>query len=162
MPGRERGPVWGWMAAAVLLPCAVASCESPAGESQNPPDAVLRDSLGLTEADRVHRVNLGVEAGSFTVEPVRLEVPRGVWVEFAALDGWPRTVTFEVDSLPEAAVELLRSTGQDASPPLLDPGARFLVHFAGAPEGRYPYVVEGSAGETRGAVVVVGTGAGAG
>jgi hypothetical protein len=69
-------------------------------------------------------------------------------------------VAFELDSLSDAAAELLRSTGQDASPPLLDAGTRFVVHFAGAPAGRYPYRVEGSARAARGVVVVAEPGEG--
>ena len=137
-----------------LLTTVVGACTEGQVEPRNRPDSVLRDSLGLTDADRVYRVALGVESGTFTVEPSRLVVPRGVWVEFVTSDGWPRTVAFELDSLPGAAAELLRSTGQDASPPLLDPGSRFLVSFAGAPPGRYPYQVEGSGRAVRGVVVV--------
>ncbi|HZD05070.1 MAG TPA: hypothetical protein VE173_09130, partial [Longimicrobiales bacterium] len=118
------------------------------------------DSLGLTDADRVFRVGLSVVDGENTAEPGSLTVPRGAWVEFVAADGWTRMVAFELDSLSDAAAELLRSTGQDASPPLLDAGTRFVVHFAGAPAGRYPYRVEGSARAARGVVVVAEPGEG--
>lgn len=141
--------------AAALFPATVMGCaEREPAPPRNLPDTVLRDSLGLTDADRVHRVHLRVEAGAFTVEPTPLAVRRGVWVEFVSSEGWPRTVTFEMDSLPRPAAELLRSTGQEASPPLLDPGSRFVVSFAGAPAGRYPYLVEGSARIARGVVIV--------
>lgn len=140
---------------ALLLLVAAWGCAEPEEAApRHLPDTLLRDSLGLGDLDRVYRVELGVEDGAFTAEPATLEIPRGVWVEFVTSRGWPRTVTFELDSLPEAAAELLRSTGQDASPPLLDPGTRFVVGFEGAPAGRYPYVVEGSGRTARGAVVV--------
>lgn len=137
-----------------FLPIVVVGCVEREVEPRNLPDTVLRDSVGLTDADRVYRIDLGVEAGAFVAEPSLLGVPRGAWVEFVPSDGWPRTVTFELDSLSGPAAELLRSTGQDASPPLLGPEARFVVRFAGAPAERYPYRVEGSGRMARGAVVV--------
>lgn len=143
-----------------LLPAATLACERPAPEPRNPPDTLLRDSLGLSEADQVHRVVLGREDGLLVVRPDSVQVNRGHWVEFLSADGWPRRVRFELDSLSAAAAELLRSTGQDASPPLLDPGSRFVVTFAGAPEGRYPYRVDGNGREVRGVVVVAAGGPG--
>jgi len=110
--------------------------------------------LALDDEDQVFRVVLKTEDGANQVEPATLVVPPGAWVEFVTMDGWPRTVTFELDSLSGPGSELLRSTGQHASPPLLEDGARFVVAFRGAPVGRYPYRVEGSAEAARGVVVI--------
>jgi plastocyanin len=121
---------------------------------RNPPDALLRDSLQLGDDDRVFRVSLSTENGENRADPASVEVPRGAWVEFVSADGWPRTVAFLLDSLSSPAAELLRSSGQGASPPLLDAGDRFIVTFRGAPAGRYPYRIEGSAATAEGTVVV--------
>jgi len=121
---------------------------------RNPPDALLRDSLALGDEDQVFRVVLTTESGRNWVDPATLVVPPGAWLEFVTGDGWPRTVSFELDSVPPSVAELLRSTGQDASPPLLGTGARFVVALRGAPVGRYPFRVEGSAEPVRGVVVI--------
>jgi len=138
-----------------LVPLSLIGCgEREAPPPQDPPDQLLRDSLTLDDEDQVFRVVLTTENGQNRVDPATLVVPPGAWLEFVTMDGWPRTVTFQLDSVPPSVSELLRSTGQDASPPLLEAGARFVVALRGAPVGRYPYRVEGSAEPARGVVVI--------
>jgi hypothetical protein len=144
------------IAASLLAIMLVASGEKEVTPPQNPPDALLRDSLRLGDEDRVFRVSLSTEDGENRAYPASIQVPRGAWVEFVSADGWPRTVGFLLDSLSSAAAELLRASGQDASPPLLDAGDRFVVTFRGAPAGRYPYRIEGSAAPAEGAVIIEG------
>jgi plastocyanin len=115
---------------------------------------VLRDSLGLGEEDRVHRIRLSSPDNRETVEPGSVEVRPGDWVEFRTADRRVHAVSFVLDSLPPAAVEFLRSSSQESSPPLVEPEARFLVSFEGAPVGRYPFVVAGNGAEARGSIVV--------
>jgi plastocyanin len=118
------------------------------------PDAVLRDSLGLGEDDRVHRIRLSSPGNRETVEPASVEVRPGDWVEFSTADRRVHAVSFVLDSLPAAAAEFLRSSSQESSPPLVEPEARFLVSFEGAPVGRYLFVVAGNGAEARGSIVV--------
>ena len=54
-----------------------------------------------------------------------------------------------------AARTFLEETMQVASPPLLQRDARFVLTFADAPPGRYPYRLEGNREEGRGVIVVV-------
>lgn len=143
------------LTAVSLLSVVLASCgKGEVPPPQNPPDALLRDSLQLGDDDRVFRISLSSENGDNRADPTTIQVPMGAWVEFVSVDGWPRTVAFVLDSLSSPAAELLRSSGQDASPPLLDAGDRFVVTFTGAPAGRYPFRIEGSAGPVEGAVVI--------
>ncbi len=60
-----------------------------------------------------------------------------------------------MDSLGAEARAFLRETDQVASPPLLDRDTRYVISTAGAPPGRYPFVVEGNGRPARGALVVL-------
>jgi hypothetical protein len=117
------------------------------------PDSVLRAELGLTDDDRVHRVAIrGGRREGLSADSVEL-LP-GAWLEFVTLDWWVHEVRFEADSLGLEARAFLERTDQMASPPLVNQDDRFVVSFAEAPEGRYPFVVEGNGAPARGVVVV--------
>lgn len=118
------------------------------------PDQLLRDSLGLTEDDRVYRVSIDAVDNQERVQPGETRVLPDSWVQFMTADGRVHTVAFELDSLAPAAAAFLRDRGQERSPPLVERETRFLVNFQDAPAGRYPFVVEGNGAATRGAVVV--------
>ena len=136
----------------VLLVALGSACEKKDVSLQ--PDAVLRDSLGLGDEDRVHRVQLSGPDNRETVEPASVEVRPGDFVEFMTTDRRVHAVSFLLDSLPAGGADFLRRTSQESSPPLLEPEARFLVTFEGAPVGRYPFVISGNGAEARGAIVV--------
>lgn len=149
--GRSGAPV----AAAVLLAGAfvllVSSCTSDKPQFQ--PDATLRRELGLTDHDRVHRVTL-VGADTEQVRPATVSVSPGAYVEFVTGDWRVHEVHFELDSLDDAARSFLQGSDQVSSPPLVDRDSRFVVRFAHAPPGRYPFVVRGNGAPGRGVVVV--------
>lgn len=118
------------------------------------PDEVLRNELGLTESDEVHRVTLtGLRQEE--VDPPEVTIPPSAWVEFVSSDWRVHEVRFEADSLSPEALGFLSRTGQMESPPLLHRDARFVVSFVEAPEGRYPFLVEGNRAPGRGVVVVL-------
>ena len=147
-----RGRIPGIMA--VPLPCvSLVGCR--AEENPDPPDPLLRDSLGLTESDRVQRIRLGSRGGVEVVEPSEVELAPGAYAEFFTRDRRVRTVAFLLDSLSVEQAEFLRSSGQDRSPPLVELDSRFLTSFQNAPPGRYPFVVEGSGEPARGALVLL-------
>lgn len=130
-------------------------CERPAErDPELRPDVLLRDSLGLTDDQRVHTVTVTSEDGRERAEPPTLRMAPDAWVQFTTGDRRIHTVTFEVDSLGPEAEAFLQDNHQASSPPLVERDARFLVDFRGAPSGRYPYVVEGSGTPQRGAVVI--------
>ena len=139
---------------AVLLLCgACLGCRGDA-DAQLRPDALLRDSLGLGDDDRVHRVRLSSVDNRERVEPVQVTVRPGDWVEFVTEDRRVHAVAFALDGATPAAAEFLRGTGQESSPPLVESAARFVVSFADAPAGSYPYVVIGNGEDGRGTIVV--------
>ena len=119
------------------------------------PGQVLQDSLNLGDDDRVHRVQLSRVDQKESPEPASVEVREGDYVEFVSADRGVHAISFVLDSLSSAAAQFLRASGQEGSPPLVLPGARFVVLFAGAPLGRYPFLVVGNGTEAHGAVVVV-------
>ena len=118
------------------------------------PDQVLRDSLGLGDQDRVHRVLLGSAENRELVQPAQITVRPGDFVEFVTQDRRVHAIEFALAGLPPAAAEFLRSSGQQSSPPLVEPEARYLVSFAEAPPGTYPYVVVGNGADGQGTVIV--------
>lgn len=118
------------------------------------PDSLLRAELGLGDTDQVHRVAI-TGGRQEEVRPADLQIAQGHWVEFVTADWRVHEVRFETDSLGPEALDFLVASDQVESPPLVELGARFLVSFAHAPEGRYPYVVEGNTLPARGVVVVL-------
>lgn len=132
-------------------------CEPPP-DPDLVPDERLRAELGLTERDRVHTVALRSGVGERS-DPASLEVLVGDLVQFVSIDWMVHEVHFELDSVGAAARTFLESTMQAASPPLLQRDARFVLTFAGAPPGRYPYRLEGNREEGRGEIVVIAPGA---
>ena len=131
----------------------LAACERPDPELR--PGQVLQDSLNLGDGDRVHRVRLSRVDQRESPEPASVDVREGDYVEFVSADRGVHAISFVLDSLSSAAAQFLRASGQQGSPPLVLPGARFLVLFADAPPGRYPFVVVGNGTEAHGAVMVV-------
>ena len=129
-----------------------AACE-PGVPPELQPDETLRLELGLGDGDEVHTIS--IRGGRVEeVDPGEVIVPPGAWVQFVTSDFYVHELHFEVDSLSAAARTFLVDTDQVASPPMVDAGARFVLSFAEAPEGRYPFLVEGNGAPGRGVVVV--------
>jgi len=131
---------------------AVGSCEPPP-DPDTLPDELLQAELGLTAADRVHRVKL-TGGDTERADPVVVSVEPGSHVEFVTSDWLIHEVIFEADSVAGERWDFLERTDQTASPPLIDKESRYVLSFVGAPVGRYPYRIEGNGGPGRGVIVV--------
>lgn len=131
-----------------------AGCRQAEAPAEFRPDSLLRVELGLTDADEVHRVMVTGGVGE-VLDPAETVIPVGAWVEFVTTDWRVHVVRFETDSLEGPARAFLEGSSQAASPPLVERDARFVVSFADAPVGRYPFVTEGNGSPTRGVVVVL-------
>jgi plastocyanin len=118
------------------------------------PDSLLRDSLGLTPADAVHVVAVAVVEGRETATPARTLVRPGQWVSFATRDGRLHHVRFDTTTTPAELDRWLAAGRRLRSPPLLNRDSRWVVDFADAPVGVYPFRLEGT-GATGGGVVQV-------
>jgi len=150
--GRRLSPgLRGGLPVAALL-VLVAGCAPPADQELVPDDR-LQAELGLTPADRVHTVALRTGVGE-RADPTVLSVLEGDLVQFVSTDWMVHEVHFELDSMDAPSRAFLERTMQTASPPLLQRDARFVLTFAGAPAGRYPYRLEGNREEGRGEIRV--------
>jgi len=130
---------------------ALIGCQAP--DPELIPDERLQAELGLTAKDRVHTIELRTELGELA-QPDSLDLPSGDLVQFVSMDWLVHEVRFELDSLGTEARRFLESTGQEASPPLLQRDARFVLTFENAPPGRYPYRLAGNRDGGRGVIVV--------
>ena len=130
----------------------VAACERP--DPRLRPEQLLRDSLGLGDDDRVHRVRLVSEGNRESPDPASLVIRPGDYVQFVSGDHRVHVVSFPPGGLAPPAAEFLRTTGQLSSPPLLVADARFVVTFADAPPGLYPFLVVGNGTQAPGTIEV--------
>jgi plastocyanin len=136
----------------MVLFALAAACQAPPDPAFRP-DSVLQAELGLTLEDRVYRVR--VSGGERErADPARISIEHGSYVEFVTTDWLIHEVIFELDSLSSDGHAFLERTNQLASSPLIEPDARYVLAFEGAPPGRYPYRLRGNGGEGRGVIVV--------
>jgi plastocyanin len=141
------------VAGAALLVLAVLAAGCRPSDSELPPDRRLQSELGLDARDRVHEVVLtgGPTGGA---APAESHVLPGDYLQFVTADSWVHELVFEVDSLGAGALAFMDELDQLASPPMVSRGSRFVISFVEAPEGRYPYRVEGNHAPVRGVIVV--------
>lgn len=134
-----------------LLAFGQAGCR---GRADDPVDQELEGAraLGLSSGSRLHQLVLGGRGSDEHILLQRILVSPGDAVEFVTVDHRVHTVSFLQDSLPSEAWDFLVSTGQEASPPLLSKGSRFLVRLEGAPPGRYPFLSQGHGGQALGVI----------
>lgn len=118
------------------------------------PDSYLQAELGLTPDDRVHSIRLGTGVAERT-DPDSVSVLVGDLVQFVTEDWLVHHIRFELDEADEAGRAFLVRTGQTESPPMVEQGSRFVLTFAEAPPGRYPYRLEGNREPGNGLIVVV-------
>lgn len=137
---------------AVLALGGLVACDAP---PELRPDQVLRDSLGLTDRDRVHVVRLHTdEAGVEAADPSEIVVREGDHVALELTDRRARTVRFDTADMDEAAAHWATSADLLGAPLLADSGARWVLDFTDAPPARFPFTVIGN-GESGGGAIVV-------
>ncbi len=124
-------------------------------EPPPPSDPELRAELGIPDEVPIHRFDLSGAGDATRVVPPLHEIREGDVVQFVVVDHRVHLLRFDLAALPPGGREFLEGTRQDAFPPLVDRGSRIVLTFEGAPEGRYPFTVEGSGPPVRGEVVVV-------
>ncbi|MGY8777704.1 MAG: hypothetical protein ACKVIN_06235 [Longimicrobiales bacterium] len=117
------------------------------------PDAQLQAELGLTEDDRIHTVQISTGVGERS-DPDAVTVSAGEFVQLVSTDWFVHEVRFDLDAMALDTRAFLERTGQTVSPPLLQEGSRFVLSFANAPAGRYPYLLEGNRESGLGEIVV--------
>ena len=133
------------------LPFGLCGCGAGPDEFSDPEVEGAR-ALGLRSGARLHQVVLGGRGTEEHLLPSRILASPGDAVEFVTVDHRVHTLFFLVDSLSSEGWDFLVSSGQEASPPLLSRGSRFLVRLEGAPLGRYPYLSRGHGGRASGVI----------
>lgn len=136
----------------VVAALLAAACQEPP-DPRLQPDTVLEAELGLTSADRVHRVRL-TGGGAESADPAMVSIEPGSFVEFVTTDWLVHEVVFDADSLGGEQRAFLERSDQMASPPLIERDSRYVLTFGGAPPGRYPYRLEGNGRAGSGVIVV--------
>lgn len=121
-------------------------------EAPPPSDPELAEALGLSPRTPIHRISLADREGRIGVFPSVLEIGARDVVQFRAEDRRVYGIRFLEAEMSSASRDFLADRHQLASPPLVEAGARFVVSFEGAPEGIYPFLVEGSGGSQRGEI----------
>lgn len=139
--------------AGLLAAAALAACKAP---PELRPDELLQDSLSLTDRDRVHTIRLLSRVGVDTPDPVDLVIREGDFVNLVIADRRARTVRFDTAELTPEARAWADGAGLFRAPLLADLDARWVVHFEGAPAGRYGYRVVGGGTEGLGMIIVEG------
>ncbi len=144
--GRHRGLIPGFrrgaLVASVLL-LLLGGGVGCLGDPPPPTDPELAEALGLAPSTSIHTVHLVDRSGRVGVFPATLEVAGEAVVQFRTRDARVYGVRFLLAEMNSAQRDFLSEGGQGASPPLVEEGARFVVSLQGAPEGRYPFIVEG-------------------
>ena len=119
-----------------------------------PTDPELAEALGLPSGTPIHRVTLSGRGEDTRILPSLVRVRPGDLVQFVTVDRRVYAVRFDLDALTPESQDFLRTTGQEGSPPLATEGARFVVSLEGAPEGSYPFRVEGYGAGVEGTILV--------
>ncbi|HUF11993.1 MAG TPA: plastocyanin/azurin family copper-binding protein [Longimicrobiales bacterium] len=118
------------------------------------PRDVVRLETGevkLPDGAQRHDIRLEGVGAQGEMTPAAVEARIGDAVAFAAADALTHSVVFLSDRLDGAQIAFLESTGQMRGPPLLSEGSTWIVTFAGAPPGDYPFAcaLHGGAGTIR-------------
>lgn len=125
------------------------------GEPPPPPfdlDAPLRVELGIPAGVPIHRITLGGRADQDHVVPLRVEGAPGDVLHVLSADRRIQYFSFDSGRLDEQQRAFLERTHQMESPPLTDPGSRWVLSLEGAPEGDYPFTVVGQGEPVHGVV----------
>lgn len=137
----------------LALVATVGGCERDA-PLELQPDPALRELLGLDSRDAVHVVQLRGRGNDEVAEPVRTVIAPGDWVDFRGGDARGHVVRFDTLALAPEARTWIREAEQVESPPLVSPASRWVLSFEEAPDGVYPFEVEGSGAPGAGQIEV--------
>lgn len=115
------------------LPLLLLACDP----APPPPVLVLHDdTIALPAGARIHDIDVRV-AGDGDFVRARIEARPGDVLRFVTGDGRGHALVFDAATLTDSAAAFLDSTGQRRGPPLLSPGATWIVDLDGAPAGAY-------------------------
>jgi len=124
----------------LVLGVALGGCDPPADGADAGPRVLELDSARITLPDSVRLVVVSLDRSHpGDLEPAHAEIRVGDIGRFEAADAAAHAVGFDGTGLTAEARRFLEVTGQMRSPPLLNAGNAWVVSFAHAPPGDYPY-----------------------
>lgn len=151
VPLRRCGWTGRWVVVALVAIAGACAEEVPV---ELRPDGVLRDSLGLTDDDAVHVVLVDGAGGRDVATPARVRVRPGERVSFTTVDGRLHHVRFDTAAMAPETARWIVDGERVLGPPLVSRDSRWVVDFSAAPEGIYPFRLEGN-GAPGGGVIEV-------
>jgi plastocyanin len=125
----------------ILLALLALACNRGAQPEERAVLELAEETIHLEHGVRL--TDILVRSGSATSAafvPDTVRARPGDVVRFIAADRHPHSIAFESSQLSPAVEEFLRSSSQLRGPPLITEGASWIVSFADAPAGRYPFV----------------------
>jgi len=137
--------LWGRPGASLILTLLLALLSASCGRERGTEEAAVielaKDTIRLERGVRLS--DILVRANSLTtvpLEPDTVTIRVGDVVRFISADRHPHAIAFELERLSPQMADFLRESGQLRSPPLIIEGASWIVSFADAPPGAYPFV----------------------
>ncbi|HXT17593.1 MAG TPA: plastocyanin/azurin family copper-binding protein [Gemmatimonadaceae bacterium] len=136
------------LALAVCAMCVMLACgraEKPrtdTGTAAPPPAPSTPSAQSI--AGKTWDVKMFGDATGYRFDPASLTIRLGDGVRWTVVSGLPHNVTFWSDSIPPAAVPVLRAnmpqtTAPLTGPLLMNPSQTYTISFGGAPAGTYHY-----------------------
>lgn len=123
----------------VVLALALPSCDQPGAARERRVLELEEDTIRLEPGTAVVDVLLRSDREN-PLEPDTVRIRPGDVVRYVAADARPHAVAFDHGRLAPEAAAFLQRTGQLRGPPLIHPGASWVVSFRGAPPGVYPFI----------------------
>lgn len=140
MPAGPRLRSAGTFVLVPALALVVGACERQTDAAAAGPRVLELDSASLLLPDSVRLATVQLDRGlPADLEPADVAVRAGDIVRFQARDAAAHAIAFEGDGLSPDARRFLETTGQMRSPPLVGRGNAWVLSFAGAPAGVYPF-----------------------
>jgi plastocyanin len=137
----------------ILLALSALACH----KGEEPPSrAVLELAEDTIHLERgVALADILVRSASATTpafQPDTIRARPGDVVRFITADRHPHAIAFETTLLTPTLEEFLRRTSPLRSPPLIVEGASWVISFANAPAGEYPFV---DLSQERGGAIII-------
>lgn len=129
------------MVAATVLAClATAGCDDLPGGG-GPPEFELEGGrvVTLPEGTELLDIRLTAAGRDAAFDPPQVSARPGDAIRFQTAAGGTHALAFAADSLSAPQRAFLEQSNQLRAPPLVEPGAAWVVSLEGAPEGIYPF-----------------------
>lgn len=127
------------LAALLVLGCDRGGTQTT--EDELGPRVLELDSARVDLPDSIRQLVVRLDRSTAAdMEPATAALRTGDIVRFEALDAGGHAIAFDGALLAPEARTWLEGTGQLRSPPLVNAGNAWVITFANAPPGEYPFV----------------------